>query len=1218
MQPFLHRNPFFRDYPARGFALVVVLSLMVLLTLLAVGLLSLSAVSLRTGGQLDHDARARANARLAMMLAIGELQRLAGPDTRATAPASQLGTLDTIPNPHWTGVWSTRAADGGPLFVRDDATGGLKDTRSASNDREKQALGWLVSGNETLPAPQPRLKTTGEDVRLVGPGSSTSEGAAAEVYAPRVAVRAEAGRTGHFAWWVGDLGVKANIATPDAFEGRTPDPAKPDEGGWFRLMASQEADSSALTGSEPLASATKSRLISENTPSLLKSPVNTPASRFFHDFTTQSEGLLTDMANGGLKRDLTAYFNSNGTIRELDGLPGLSDGDSLVGPANAAAAARDGLQWDDTRHRFTSPKFGLLRRWATLNAPFGNGTVAAIPPKTEPSPRTRSSNNLALSNLKPASIAAADTPGLAPVLVEGSLHFAISRYRKPAGSKYPYDIRIHLYPRAVLWNPYNASLTLDRSMIMIQGNGRQEMRTSGPNGQISQWIWFEGGRSTNFNAADIFNSEGYVDPYIGSFYFSIPQTTFGPGECLVFSPDGADEYSVPVGGHTTVYALEKNSLTCDKPPHPSRSFYQTNSNINNGISYPPMEFWFQASDDQGWGSETVKNQADDCRVILKSLGSASNVTFEDFDALPQLAILNASLQFGAGREPRTAWNKLNRVQIEEANLVKPIIRNPPDVRTREGIRLRWFDEHQSNLLGSGGLKGTAHFEDALLANWNPRAAYVTRSPFENIAGNLPASGSLGGPWFFGAYTRDLYDAAVSWGEQTPVPRDGRYHGNPFGPPQENGGRPIILFDLPRNGSGVLSLGQFQHAKFSEFIWHPSYAVGNSLADPRLVSGPLSGLDRTAPRYAGTSETRSGGFDPSAIGWSSDSQRSANRESWATQGRAIYQDYPDTDNLVYDLSFELNQTLWDSYFLSTGDETAKQNFLADPTHPPLPNGRLRPAPVTGAGATAADLTDFHRAARVLSVDGAFNVNSTSVVAWKAVLGATRRLSQDGKSAAFPRVLDPPGGAWSSGSSTDSNEAWTGLRTLSDDELDRLAKAIVAEVRKRGPFLSLADFVNRRLTNDDTGRMGALEAAIHAAGLNNPFQSAFPLDNTRSLADYRHPDNIRDPTRFEQTLKPDCKVWGIPGYLTQADLLQVLGPMLTARSDTFVIRTYGDSTDAAGKVQARAWCEAIVQRCPQPITPDQTGLNPLRSDQTPDFGRRFIVKSFRWLHGDEIGS
>ena len=57
---------------------------MILLTIIAVGLLSLSAVSLRSSSQSTAYAEARANARLALMIAIGELQRQTGLDTRVT------------------------------------------------------------------------------------------------------------------------------------------------------------------------------------------------------------------------------------------------------------------------------------------------------------------------------------------------------------------------------------------------------------------------------------------------------------------------------------------------------------------------------------------------------------------------------------------------------------------------------------------------------------------------------------------------------------------------------------------------------------------------------------------------------------------------------------------------------------------------------------------------------------------------------------------------------------------------------------------------------------------------------------------------------------------------------------------------------------------------------------------------------------------------------
>ena len=1220
--------------PSRGFALVTVLTCLVLLTLLIVGLLSLSSNVLRSTGQSTYAVRAQANARLALMLALGDLQRQAGPDTRATATASILAA-EGISQPHWTGVWSTRGSDGGPLMTRDDKAGGLRDTRSSGADQEKLALGWLVSGWQSGSRLSPRPPLSGESVKLVGPGSVGAAAAADEVSVPRVTITTASpsasgntsGQTsGHYGWWVGDLGIKANIATPDAFEGKTPDPKTPSAGGWFRLLTSQEADASAVAAGG-LDADKKRRLASEPTPNLfnLQSPAS--SDKHFHDFTTQSDGLLADMAHGGLKRDLTAYFQSNGMIAEHNGLPGLSDQDNLVGPANAQdpIAARDGVSWSDTRHQFTSPKFGLLRRWATIAGPFGNAEFGPMPPKPEPHPRTAASQTLALANETPTSIAAADTPNISPVLVEGSLYFNMSwhptvqRAGMPPPSQ-PFQTRLHIYPRFVLWNPYNVQLTLDRCLGMIQGNGRQEMWTNNympatpASHFLIEWIWTEGGRNNNFSGP-VLTSSGYTDPYNGCWYFSIPRTTFAPGECLVFSPDKSAEYNrlnMPdnTGGN---YALEANSLTCTMPPHPSRSYYTSDSEIDGGINFIPTEYWFAPISWLGG----ITNQADDCRVILKQLGNSSQVKFEDFDKLPQLALLSASLQFGGGREPRISWSTNEKIPIEQTSATgAAVLTSQPNVRTREGIRLRWFEETQSNIENSGSLKGTPHFDDALLANWNPRAAYVTRSPYENIAGSMPTSGSLGGPWFFGAYTRDLYDGAVSWNDQMPVARNGRYHGYPFGPPQEGAGKPIVLFDLPRTGTGVLSIGQFQHAKLSEFIWHPSYTIGQSLADPRLANASLSGLDRTSPRFSSSAETQQGGFDSPDIGWSSDIERSTSHEAWATQARAIYQDYPATDNLVYDQSFELNQTLWDTFFLSTGSTDAKHQLLSDPAHPPLPNGRMHLAPVTGPASTPADLADFHRCAYSLSVDGAFNVNSTSVPAWKAVLASTRRLSADGKSVVFSRILSPPDGLWTAGDSADAQSAWSGKRTLNDDEIDRLARAIVTEVRKRGPFLSLADFVNRRLANNSTGHMGALQAAIEAAGLNERFKAAYPLDNSHSLPDYQHPDNIRDATRFEQTLKPDCKAWGIPGYLTQGDLLQVLGPMLNARSDTFIIRAYGDASDADGKIQARAWCEAVVQRCPEPLAPDASGINSEKAGKLSDMGRRFVVKSFRWLCPEEV--
>jgi hypothetical protein len=70
-----------------------------------------------------------------------------------------------------------------------------------------------------------------------------------------------------------------------------------------------------------------------------------------------------------------------------------------------------------------------------------------------------------------------------------------------------------------------------------------------------------------------------------------------------------------------------------------------------------------------------------------------------------------------------------------------------------------------------------------------------------------------------------------------------------------------------------------------------------------------------------------------------------------------------------------------------------------------------------------------------------------------------------------------------------------------------------------------------------------------------------------------------------------------------IMAALGPMLTVRSDTFRIRAYGEALNPSdpAKIEASAYCEAIVQRTPEPL---------------PGFGRRFVVTYFRWLGPDDI--
>ena len=253
------------------------------------------------------------------------------------------------------------------------------------------------------------------------------------------------------------------------------------------------------------------------------------------------------------------------------------------------------------------------------------------------------------------------------------------------------------------------------------------------------------------------------------------------------------------------------------------------------------------------------------------------------------------------------------------------------------------------------------------------------------------------------------------------------------------------------------------------------------------------------------------------------------------------------------------------------------------------------------------------------DGGFNVNSTSRAAWKAVLAGMKGQSlPDATNKATGTALTKFARAFGTAPDKTGGDPWTSYRELDDNQIDALAGAVVDEVRMRGPFMSLADFINRRLINDDNfGLKGALQAAIDKAAFGGKtlnedaiaaaggtfsappsvsvqgadpntqlwggmYGSAYYSKNywKQNSAYPNIPNNKRFPSlRAMSPTNDESKVTaglGAPGIITQMDVLNSIGPNLTARSDTFVIRAYGEALDDAGNVIGKAWVEVVVQR------------------------------------------
>ena len=269
---------------------------------------------------------------------------------------------------------------------------------------------------------------------------------------------------------------------------------------------------------------------------------------------------------------------------------------------------------------------------------------------------------------------------------------------------------------------------------------------------------------------------------------------------------------------------------------------------------------------------------------------------------------------------------------------------------------------------------------------------------------------------------------------------------------------------------------------------------------------------------------------------------------------------------------------------------------------------------------------------IEVEGMFNVNSTSVKAWRALLGHARdqkipyvtpagsTLSgiQDYAFSHFSVAGDVEAKSIGTSGQFSTCAEFTGYRRLTGPVLDRFAQEIVNQIRARGPFLSLSEFVNRQLSSGNLALAGTIQAALNALANDsstNPY-SVIQAGSTKvDLANL--PFSASAGYNFPAAADGHS-AYGLPGWTRQADVLRPIAPILSARDDTFTIRAYGDARDKSGNITARATCEAVVRRTRNFVDPrdaaDITTLPTSAANLT--FGRRYEIISFRWLNNSEI--
>lgn len=1121
------------DSKPKGFAIIITVSILVLLAVVAVGLLTLSTVTLRSSALGAAQAEARANARLGLILALGELQKTMGPDTRVSARAETLAQdprVGAAVGPNTPKSWWVGVSDSDP---------------SKGIGPKNQAVVWLVSGLDSQATSQAQINSNFEyPVDMLGEESidTTKFTGGAPIQAGRVRVEnLRKQQTGGYAYFVDDHGMKAQLAPSNSIVRN--DRPKPYGGGVLPgtyqlgiLENMSSIEGAPMTHYARLGSLHDLPLIGVDRKIVREKQLG---------YTTLSRGVLSDTRKGGLKRDLTIAFENEGVFNKVfpsrEGRnfnPRYIVMDSEKLKESRELTTNGYIHWDIFKDYYNIKKYILKRRgMETLDpvlfskdeifnnnsTPFGKGQLgphAIGPNRNVPSRHQQMpyGDFQVLSRGDGKNAPFFKHSPVMPILGRMQQNAWVELVPPTNPSAKP-RLKTHVQLWTSDYNPYNITLK-------ILGDAPD----AGP-----RIITYPQVR---------FSVSGLITNKLGlgtKRQSHVPhEVLLGPGRSQVcaFKTDGRINSENDRGlFDTTVRDLTLESVF---------EFHNINRLPNGPLSLK-VDFYLQQPS-MSHGADDLSGSFELAQVFWAPFA------WDGIDRQYPGKTITKNIDASELNDNSMISHSFHlRTTREGSNSIRPLI----DANIRAPLCNAKWD---------------SPLELPLLAAYSDANEGETDDPF------------------FSMNTVDQPAGYSYWGAgRDPV----------------DGSDRVILFDIPRED--LVSLGQLQHANAGRFSYEPSYVVGNSYANIRI---PLNDWRASVHDSYSTSER--------------------GLRQWAIRGKFN----------LYDASYLVNEELWDSYIFTTIPQVAdnvRGSISPDPRPSPplfenlltgeaiLPNPRFIPYEPWGSTFEMATLQDagdssgtsgsfFHNAGHLM-VDGAFNVNSTSVDAWEAFLSGTHQLAfhrlGDGgaikgvspangvQGVRFPRVKTVHGGPMER-NALDTNY-WTGFRDLQQEEVRELAEAVVEQIRERGPFLTLGEFVNRKLEVGAHGERGALQAALDLTinkGLDNNFEE--------------NANHAGVPSNSTQGA-------GFPGQLLQGDILQSLSPYMTVHSDTFTIRAYGESLNSAsGEIEARAWCEAVVQRTPDPIQNPSHGGTPLEELANPSskFGRAFRIVSFRWLAPKEI--
>ena len=1234
---------------------------------------------------------AKKHALLALKSALSQLQREAGPDQRVTATADLFNTNPSLPNvsqPYWTGVWKTfnpawtydpaRSSAWNriqPLDIKmpGQSTPILRDwSTNATN------VVWLVSGATDNTSINPfhfgALSPLNSVTMATGWGGGSNT-----VSVPLVSItnRTTAPSTGRYAYWVSDEGVKAKVNITETnltkkpvtstgmlvsslvhYLGRSA-PYLPSVMTNFGVFSTSDLRTNPF-----LSLITNFSDLKDLDPSYAGISNNALSG----DLTLWSYGVLSDVRRGGLKQDLTAAMESStsspSNFQSLLNRSGrqsgnLSDNDSLMAYrastaglpmdlsspiSNVPNSCLDGLRWQSIYNFYNLYK----SRWP--QSPLVSN-VNGIGPVGVGFPSVTTYNSIAVrapAYQDPAGSVMSYSP-MTPAVVSESVIAQLGATNMMTTNGMRSFFQVSYYPLAVLYNPYSVALDVGSSAFCISKNLAMSLAVkltckdgAGNLYGISSSSYASGMDSNNlWPAIGTMNAGVYTNTVFQALNgYAIqmtmtnpPGTLLLPGEVRVYGFAGRNS-------NYTDITLQNYSIFS---AWQGRQLVST-SNLTIGSGFGGVTVTLT-----NWAGSTAMR--DTVSLMYPSL---PNITYNTHHFSPQATFNTGNYTISTwpwtnfacdlpgslsgtsrgGYSGTTISTTMGQLAANPVTVVSVTERLKGTVPASQYLGYIGVQTNIPTFLGNSLFLNGPRANEGLAGTYCPATETCTintNEPLVSIVNSAVASNASTLSWVF-----------KPAGDDPVAVTDKSTNNNVF----------MVLRDVPI--APMTSLGQLMHL---EEFYNAGTLTGSYNIFPLGIPGMSIGGSFCCPE--------TGPFINSIF----------------YNGNGAIAQW----HLMLDNSFLANEALFDSHFFSTvpppGGFTwgsgipgmgtyslsLTENSIA--SDQPLPNPRHVFYRKNWGDPSVSDLQDEGKAAANLMVNGAFNVNSTSVVAWKALL-----TSLNGQT--FPiynyisgqfenrYVSNPILRFWSVGR-YNPNDAWDGMRSLTDQQVTSLAQEIVKQVRARGPFLSMGDFLNRRMASinslsySSNNLMGALQAAIENTQTNG---ATFDVNsNIHNKASISTSNNFAAPLSWSATagqIYPSTNglmvnmnqiatntATSIPGYLMQQDLVQAFAPVMTVRSDTFRIRVYGDTVlptkngTTIPTVTDRIWGEALVQRVPDFV--DQTdpaltqaniikGISSPLGDATPVFarngrivnelneslGRRFRVISFRWLEKGEL--